>query len=195
MAYTAWSVVFGEQPTAAKWNQLGQNDAGFKDGTNIDAGAINNTHISGVSAQKFSNPYKFLGYMNAATQAINTTAVPMACDTEVFDTNNNFDVTTNKGRYTVPVNGFYYFTGRFRSSGTVDGGYFRISLLVNGTTVRSGDLIRAAGTGSMGVMGSFVEQLTAGQYVEFGIECGAANNATGGNLNDTWFGGFLISTT
>lgn len=40
MAYTAWSVVFGEQPTAAKWNQLGTNDAGFKDGTNIDAGAI-----------------------------------------------------------------------------------------------------------------------------------------------------------
>lgn len=40
MAYTAWSVVYGEQPTAAKWNQLGANDAGFKDGTNIDAGAI-----------------------------------------------------------------------------------------------------------------------------------------------------------
>lgn len=32
MAYTAWSVVYGEQPTAAKWNQLGANDAGFKDG-------------------------------------------------------------------------------------------------------------------------------------------------------------------
>lgn len=40
MAYVAWSVVFGEQPSAAKWNQLGTNDAGFKDGTNIDASAI-----------------------------------------------------------------------------------------------------------------------------------------------------------
>lgn len=29
MAYTAWSVVFGEQPSAAKWNQLGANDALF----------------------------------------------------------------------------------------------------------------------------------------------------------------------
>lgn len=29
MAYTAWSVVFGEQPSAAKWNQLGSNDAHF----------------------------------------------------------------------------------------------------------------------------------------------------------------------
>lgn len=29
MAYTAWSVVFGEQPSASKWNQLGTNDAEF----------------------------------------------------------------------------------------------------------------------------------------------------------------------
>lgn len=46
MSYTAWSVVFGEQPTAAKWNQLGQNDAGFKDGTNIDDNAIINRHMA-----------------------------------------------------------------------------------------------------------------------------------------------------
>lgn len=47
MAYTAWSVVFGEQPTAAKWNQLGTNDAGFKDGTNIDNLAITNAKLAG----------------------------------------------------------------------------------------------------------------------------------------------------
>jgi hypothetical protein len=29
MAYSAWSVVFGEQPSAAKWNILGTNDAHF----------------------------------------------------------------------------------------------------------------------------------------------------------------------
>lgn len=45
MAYTAWSVVYGEQPTAAKWNQLGQNDAGFRDGTNFDADIIKSKHI------------------------------------------------------------------------------------------------------------------------------------------------------
>lgn len=49
MAYTAWSVVFGEQPTAAKWNQLGENDAGFKDGTNIDDNAILNRHMNNDS--------------------------------------------------------------------------------------------------------------------------------------------------
>jgi len=49
MAYTAWSVVFGEQPTAAKWNQLGANDAGFKDGTNIDTGALIARHYAALS--------------------------------------------------------------------------------------------------------------------------------------------------
>jgi hypothetical protein len=37
MAYTSWSVTYGEQPSAAKWNILGTNDAFFEDfiiGTN-----------------------------------------------------------------------------------------------------------------------------------------------------------------
>lgn len=42
MAYTFWSVVFGEQPSASKWNILGTNDAGFRDGTNF---ALNNNVI------------------------------------------------------------------------------------------------------------------------------------------------------
>lgn len=32
MAYTSWSVAFGEQPSAAKWNQLGGNDAALAAG-------------------------------------------------------------------------------------------------------------------------------------------------------------------
>jgi hypothetical protein len=35
MAYQSWSVVFGEQPSAAKWNILGTNDASFNDGSGI----------------------------------------------------------------------------------------------------------------------------------------------------------------
>lgn len=40
MAYASWSVVFGEQPSAAKWNILGTNDASFNDGTGIGNDAI-----------------------------------------------------------------------------------------------------------------------------------------------------------
>lgn len=40
MAYQSWSVVYGEQPSAAKWNILGTNDASFNDGTGIAVSAI-----------------------------------------------------------------------------------------------------------------------------------------------------------
>lgn len=46
MAYQEWSVVFGEQPSASKWNILGQNDAGFNDGTGIADDAILTRHIA-----------------------------------------------------------------------------------------------------------------------------------------------------
>lgn len=61
MAYTAWSVVFGEQPTAAKWNQLGANDAGFKDATNIDALAIKFSHIDTATFELFKTTEVIIG--------------------------------------------------------------------------------------------------------------------------------------
>lgn len=45
MAYVSWSVVFGEQPSAAKWNILGTNDASFNDGTGIADGVILPEHL------------------------------------------------------------------------------------------------------------------------------------------------------
>jgi len=46
MSYNAIDFVYGEQPSATKWNYLGSNDAGFKDGTNIDDDAIIARHIA-----------------------------------------------------------------------------------------------------------------------------------------------------
>lgn len=44
MAYQSWSVVFGEQPSASKWNILGTNDASFNDGTGIGDDTIDSRH-------------------------------------------------------------------------------------------------------------------------------------------------------
>lgn len=46
MSYSAWSVVAGETPTAAKWNLLGSNDASFNDGTGLGNGTIQGTKIA-----------------------------------------------------------------------------------------------------------------------------------------------------
>ena len=50
MAYAGWSVVFGEQPSAAKWNILGTNDASFNDGTGISDGVIKPEHLKNGSS-------------------------------------------------------------------------------------------------------------------------------------------------
>lgn len=61
MAYTFWSVVFGEQPSASKWNILGTNDAGFRDGTNF---ALNNNVIP---ANALATNAITLGYAEVTT--------------------------------------------------------------------------------------------------------------------------------
>lgn len=45
MAYASWSVVFGEQPSATKWNILGTNDSSFNDGSGIADSKILPRHL------------------------------------------------------------------------------------------------------------------------------------------------------
>lgn len=49
MAYQSWSVTFGEQPTAAKWNILGTNDASFNDGSGIGDDAITGVQLDAAT--------------------------------------------------------------------------------------------------------------------------------------------------
>lgn len=44
MTYSAWSVVFGEQPSAAKWNILGTNDAHFNNLIGETGGGLTKLH-------------------------------------------------------------------------------------------------------------------------------------------------------
>lgn len=46
MSYNAWSVTFGEQPSIAKWNILGTNDAGFYDGTNLPTSSADKATVA-----------------------------------------------------------------------------------------------------------------------------------------------------
>lgn len=59
MAYAAWSVVAGEQPTAAKWNILGTNDASFNDGTGIGTSVLDYSKMAnGFVVQEVSTNYQ-----------------------------------------------------------------------------------------------------------------------------------------
>lgn len=51
MAYASWSVVFGEQPSAAKWNILGTNDATFNTWITGTRYAVGTTTISATGSK------------------------------------------------------------------------------------------------------------------------------------------------
>lgn len=50
MAYTSWSVIYGEQPSASKWNILGTNDAHFYTYAGEGTNAIQQVKFTSYSA-------------------------------------------------------------------------------------------------------------------------------------------------
>lgn len=137
-----------------------------------------------------SNPYKFRAYRSAAW----TTGTPskVAFDAESFDTNNNFDSTTNH-RYVAPVSGFYQFNVVVSSSNTSGQG-LSLDFYKNGVRASFlGAFVNGNNSWVCAVGGGDVLQLAAGDYVEvFYYGSGAAGVA---GQDVTWFSGFLVSRT
>lgn len=73
--YAAWSVIAGEQPTAAKWNILGSNDAAFNNGNGFEDGILIARHFANnaVPGNGIATNAITLGYASK-TDAFSTTA-------------------------------------------------------------------------------------------------------------------------
>jgi len=145
-----------------------------------------------VTMPKISNPYKFHAW-NATAQNSTPIAAPLLCDTELFDTNSNFDITTNKGRYTAPVAGFYNFGGRFKIP-IGDNGFARIIIYVNGSAKSVGNIVRSGGAGTTiaVVVNTFI-QLSAGDYVELYVQSSDTQAIDVNSSVENYFYGFLVS--
>ena len=194
MAYSADTFVADEQPTTAKWNKLWTNDASFNDGTGIATGAITSAKISGIDKSLTttdSNPYKFSAYRNAAYNTVTTTQTRLPFDSEKFDTNSNFDVTTNPGRYTVPVTGFYMVTGNFTAD---HDGFLQAILFKNGAAFQFGTQDFYDTGQATGESMSALTSLTAADYIELFYYCDGVKALSVGTTANQ-FSGFLVSRT
>lgn len=169
--------------------KINANFEGLADGSLITNLALNTTSLS--------NPYKFRVYRNASQSLNNASDTKINFDTEVFDTNNNFDSSTNY-RYTVPVTGFYLIGLSVKIS---TAGYGAVTsyngLAVNGTvTYYSGQQVGSTNS-STKYQGAIVQllSLSANDYLEgYGYVGEAGRSITVGN-GHTFMWGFLVSKT
>lgn len=156
MAYASWSVVFSEQPSAAKWNILGTNDASFNDGTGIGAGVITSESLNATIACR--------AYRNAAL-SLTAAGVKVAFDTENYDLGADFNTAT--GTFTAPVTGHYQVNACISVANLDAGGQIFVQIYVNGASYSLGrGAIAVASTDDPGVQVSDLVPVTAGQTIE-----------------------------
>lgn len=187
MAYASWSVVFGEQPSAAKWNILGTNDASFNDGTGISNIEIGSGHTS------MKLDYKFSAYRNAAFNFTSSLAL-LTFDTKNFDTGTNYDTST--GKFTAPVTGFYFFNWQVLSTTTGNG--YTAALYKNGVEIARGSDVFINGTPFLTVGtggGTKLVSASATDYFQIYIQSDATRAGSVTNSGWNYFEGFLLSQT
>ena len=168
-------------------------------GQTVANSAISNFYYSreklptglGINGGHPFNPYKFSVYRNSALTDGNGALAVMTFDTKTFDTGSNVDVTTNKGRFTAPVAGFYYFisTITFTATGVQ---YAILAIYKNGSLLKGlSQYTIPTGSNNSIQSGGTLVQLAANDYIEI-YHQGTGGSITVGAAN-SFFEGFLVS--
>lgn len=180
MAYQSWSVVFGEQPSATKWNILGTNDASFNDGTGIG--------VDTITPLQWTNPYCFSANSTAAQNSGNGAFAKTLFATEEYDYNSNYATS----RFTCTVGGVYHFNACVET--TASAAILILALFKNGSEVKRGmDDRQAATVGGSAIVSADV-LLVATDYIE--VYCyGNTTLALGTTAAEMYFSGHLVRAT
>lgn len=143
------------------------------------------------------NPYKFYAYRSTAYTTYTTGSV-VPLNAELFDTNNDFDTTTNVGRFTCSVAGFYWFSGCITASinSNANTGY-NAELDKNGSSVLQGmrHVNMYASAYSVNSIVTGILQLSVGDYITLAGDGPGGNWTIGATAQTTYLQGFLVSVT
>lgn len=141
-----------------------------------------------LSTASLQNPSKFSVYRAAAFNYASPGRVDM--DTKLFDSNNEVDIVTNKGRFTAKRAGFYFCTAGYGVN--ANGSGFQAYLYKNGApAVQGSSYIQAGGSWTNQFVVSGLIYLAVGDYIEPWFY-GSGSAATTGS-STCYFQGFLVS--
>ena len=148
--------------------------------------------LTGVATPTF--PVAFSAYLTTTSQTVtNATFTKVTINTEEFDTNNNYDPTTNY-RFTPTVPGYYQFS--WSAQGTATGAVQATiaSLYKNGSRFKDGSVVAITGSASYAIStgSSLVYMNGTTDYVElYGYVSGSGTMSIGFGSYVTYLSGFL----
>jgi hypothetical protein len=135
----------------------------------------------------------FSAYANASQSISNSTYTKVAINTELFDTNSNFDSTTNY-RFTPTVAGYYQVNAILRVAQTAGATDSLVVLYKNGAAYQRGGEINGTVAGSIQLSGTWLVSMNGTtDYIElYGFVTGTTPSFNYGNVNTTsTFSAFL----
>ena len=158
-------------------------------GTALNVATITSPTITGATITSASNAAPaFSAYQSTGQTAIAiATFTKIVFQTKEFDTNNNFDNTTNY-RFTPTVAGYYQVNG-----GVYMAGFLLASIYKNGTEYKRGS--QAAGSTSLasGYVSSIVYLNGSTDYIEIWCyQTSAGSQIPAANIYQTYFNAAMI---
>jgi hypothetical protein len=156
--------------------------------TGLSAGGLPDATIqqADLATNVASNGPAFSAYQSSSQTLTGGGATKIQCQTEEFDTNSNYDNTTNY-RFTPTVAGYYQITGCWTAASV--GANLSIAIYKNGSDFKRGTNIQASAA---------VVQVTALIYLNGSTDyaelycASSANQAGNTGANFTYFQGVLI---
>lgn len=162
MSYNSWSVVFGEQPSAAKWNILGANDASFNDGTGLGDGTVTHEKLNATIAARAYRDAAMTVTGGGGGEKINL-------DVESYDLGGDFDL--GNSRFVAPVTGYYQINAMATVANVDDGGVVVTDIYVNGAVAARGVTVSSSSSADPSSGVSDLLAVNAGEFIELYVDC------------------------